>query len=260
MTEPLRVDPSGLLNYAQQHADVVTGMSGLFGAGAPDRKGVDTSHGVVSSAVSTALSSALDGRGDVFGAVSATADKFSERLRCAAKAYTDGDQRSADRIRAATGGMEGNGSGGQAGGPSGGAPGSQMGQQMIDQMGQMLGQVGQQVGQLAQSITQPLQGLEQGLQQIPQQIAQAAQQTSQTASAGGLGQGQQAKAREGERDSRQADDVEYKKSARAAHDVTDQSQTRQDQAAQGSSLGAGRAPIEPNAPAVRPAPTRVPID
>ena len=101
MTEPLRVDPKGLLNYAQQHADVSSGMSGLFGAAAPDGRGVDTSHGVVSSAVSTALSSALEGRGDAFGAVSATADKFSERLQRAAKAYADGDQRAADRIKAA---------------------------------------------------------------------------------------------------------------------------------------------------------------
>jgi len=260
MTEPLRVDPAGLLNYAQQHADVSSGMSGLLGAGAPDGKGVDTSHGVVSSAVSTALSTALEGRGEVFGAVSETADKFSERLQKAAKAYADGDRQAGERIKAATGGMEDNGSGSQTGGPSGGAPGAQAGQQMMGQMGQMLGQVGQQVGQLAQSITQPLQGLTQGLQQIPQQIAQAAQQASQAGSAGGVGQGKDRKDRDAERGSREVDEAERKKSPRPERDGAGPPPTHQEQAGQGNSSGAERAPIEPSTPPVRPAPTRVPVD
>lgn len=260
MTEPLRVDPAGLLNYAQQHADVSSGMSGLLGAGAPDGKGVDTSHGVVSSAVSTALSSALEGRGEVFGAVAETADKFSERLQRASKAYADGDRQAGERIKAAAGGMEGNGSGSQVGAPVGEAPGSGAGQQMLGQMGQMLGQVGQQVGQLAQSITQPLQGLAQGLQQIPQQIAQAAQQASQAGSAGGAGQGKDLKDREAERGSRVVDEAERKKSSRSERDGAGQPPVHQEQAGQGNSSDAGRAPIEPSAPSVRPAPTRVPVD
>ncbi|WP_285030104.1 type VII secretion target [Mycolicibacterium sp. lyk4-40-TYG-92] len=260
MTEPLRVDPAGLLNYAQQHADVSSGMSGLLGAGAPDGKGVDTSHGVVSSAVSTALSSALEGRGEVFGAVTETADKFSERLQRASRAYADGDRQAGERIKAAAGGMDGNGSGSQTGGPTDGAPSAQAGQQMIGQMGQMLGQVGQQVGQLAQSVTQPLQGLAQGLQQIPQQIAQAAQQASQSTSAGGAGQGKDLKVRDAERGAREGDDAERKKSARAERDGTGRPQTSHDQAVQGNSSGAGRAPIDPSAPAARPTATRAPVD
>jgi len=260
MTEPLRVDPAGLLNYAQQHADVSSGMSGLFGAGAPDGKGIDTSHGVVSSAVSTALSSALEGRGEVFGAVAETADKFSERLQRASKAYADGDRQAGERIKAAAGGMDGSGSGGQAGGPTRGAPNTQAGQQMMGQMGQMLGQVGQQVGQLAQSVTQPLQGLAQGLQQIPQQIAQAAQQASQSASAGSAGQGKGLNERDAGRGAREGKDTERKKPAHEDRDETGQPPVRQEQAGQGNSSDAGRAPIEPSAPSVRPAPTRVPVD
>jgi uncharacterized phage infection (PIP) family protein YhgE len=260
MTEPLRVDPAGLLKYAQQHADVSSGMAGLFGAGAPDGKGVDTSHGVVSSAVSTALSSALEGRGEVFGAVAETADKFSERLQRASKAYADGDRQAGERIKAAAGGMDGSGSGGQVGGPTGGAPGAQTGQQVMGQMSQMLGQVGQQVGQLAQSVTQPLQGLAQGLQQIPQQIAQAAQQASQSASAGGAGQGKGLNERDAERGAREGKDTERKKPAREHGDEVGQPPVHQEQAGQGNSSGAGRAPIEPSAPPVRPAPTRVPVD
>lgn len=260
MTEPLRVDPAGLLNYAQQHADVSSGMSGLLGAGAPDGKGVDTSHGVVSSAVSTALSSALDGRGEVFGAVAETAEKFSERLQRASKAYADGDRQAGERIKAAAGGMDGSGSGGQVGGPAGGAPSAQAGQQLMGQMGQMLGQVGQQVGQLAQSVTQPLQGLAQGLQQIPQQIAQAAQQASQSASAGGAGQGKDLKERDAERGARETGDAERKKAARAEREGAGDPPVHQAQAGQGNSSDAGRAPVEPSAPTARPAPTRVPID
>ncbi|MUL63384.1 hypothetical protein BOO86_02810 [Mycobacterium sp. CBMA 234] len=266
MTEPLRVQPEGLLNYSQLHGDVSTGMSGLFGAGAPDGKGVDTSHGAVSSEVSTALASALEGRGDAFGAVSDTADKFSERLQRAAKAYSDGDQHAADRIKRAMGAIDGQGAdGGQmggrpAGGPAGGAPGSPAGGEMMGQMGQMLGQVGQQVGQLAQSITQPLQGLTQGLQQIPQQIMQAAQQASQATSAGGSGQGKDAKEHESERGSRDTNDAARKKPEREDGKGADRPQMPQGQAAQGNATGSSRAPVQPIAPSVRPAPTRAPAD
>jgi hypothetical protein len=263
MTEPLHVQTDGLLSNSQVHADVVTGMSGLVGDGAPDSAGVHTSHGTVSSEVTTALSSALSGRGEVFGAVSDTAGKFSERLQQAAKAYAEGDQQGAERIKAAQEGTDTAGSDGggrRGGGPAGGgsSPGTPGGE-MMGQMGQMLGQVGQQVGQMAQSISAPLQGLTQGLQQIPQQVMQAVQQGAQATAATGQGKAdtQEGKSQNGPHDTKAED---RKKITDAKHPRSAPQEKGQVQAAQGSSPSAGRAPVEPTPHPARPAPTRTPID
>jgi hypothetical protein len=207
---------------------------------------VQTSHGDIASAVSTALSAVLRSRQGTMQATSTSGRTISELLQKAAQMYEQGDQKGAATLRAAVEALEGaNAAGGPGAAGTSGSPGSGGGSGSggADMMGQMLGQVGQQAGQLgqmAQSVAQPLQGLTQGLQQLPQQIMQGVQQAVQQASesaekavdAKGIGQA----------------------------DPTAPQQNSRDEAAPGESANTGRAPEPPPAERAQPAQTRPQAD
>ncbi|GAS98369.1 uncharacterized protein RMCC_5334 [Mycolicibacterium canariasense] len=253
MTDPLHVQTDGVLNYSQLHSAVAAGLSGLAGV---DGSGVETSHGVIASAVNTALSGVLAGRQNTLGVTSTAASTISELLQKAAQAYAAGDQQGAERLKAAADVLEGKDAPGRSAGSAvGGAPASSggAGGDMAGQMGQVLGQVGQQVGQMAQSITQPLQGLAQGLQQIPQQIMQGVQQAAQSAS--GIGGQSEVKSAQIEKDDRRA---EEKAEDRDKHGTEEKEQEARAEA--GPTSPAERAPVEPSAPRQRPAPTHPQAD
>lgn len=241
MTDPLHVQTDGVLNYSQLHSDVAAGLSGLADV---DGSGVETSHGQIASAVSTALSQVLAGRQSTLGVTSTAASTISDLLQKAAQAYAAGDQQGAERLRAAADVLEGK----EPTGRSGGAPTSGGGSTGGDTVGQVLGQVGQQVGQLAQSIAQPLQGLAQGLQQIPQQIMQGVQQAGQ-----GLGGGVDLRNAKDEEDDRRAED----KSKEKRESDRDESEPSAEATA---SIPAERAPVDIPAPRQRPAATHPQAD
>lgn len=253
MTDPLHVQTDGVLNYSQLHSDVAAALSGLAGV---DGSGVETSHGVIATAVNTALSGVLTGRQNTLGVTSTAASTISELLQKAAQAYAAGDQQGAERLKAAADVLEGKDAPGRgAGSAVGGAPASGGGASgdMAGQMAQVLGQVGQQVGQMAQSITQPLQGLAQGLQQIPQQIMQGVQQAAQSAS--GIGGQSEVKSAQTEKDDRRA---EEKAEDKDKHGTEEKEQEARAEA--GPTSPAERAPVEPPAPRQRPAPTHPQAD
>ncbi len=245
MTDPLLVRTDDLRTFADLHARVGSGLSGLTGS---DGGGVQRSHGAIASAVSTALQSTLDGRAGTVGATSARAGVVADLLEKAARAYAAGDEEGADRLRAAAAVLEGapapetaTGPAGAAGTAAGGtvSPGADA----MAPMGQILGQVGQQVGQLAQLITAPLQGLMQGLQQVPQQILQAAQ----AAQAADLGE---ADLPETEQLAEEPGDETERDSREERPEPVPVPETRA-----GESVPSDRAPVQTPAPA-RPAPTR----
>ena len=182
MSDPLYVQPDGVRSYAQIHDQVLSALSQVMGAAAPAAVGVESTHGPVASAVSTALGQVLGGRQGTLRVTSTSAQIISELLQKAAQMYEQGDQQGAEKLKAAAEALEGQ-QGGQPG--NAGAPGGPTSTGGGDAMGQMLGQlgqVGQQVGQLAQAAGAPLQALAQPLQQVPQQVMQAVQQASQSAS------------------------------------------------------------------------------
>lgn len=225
MTDPLYVQPDGMRSYAQIHDEVVAGLSQLMGAAAPEAAGVQSSHGAIASAVSTALSGVLGSRQGTLGATGSSGSTISELLHRAAQMYEHGDEKGAATLRAAAEALEVS-QGASTPGPSGSGGGGGGG---ADMMGQMVSQVGQQVGQMAQSVAQPLQGLTQGLQQVPQQVMQGAQQIAQQVS----------------------------QAAGAAGGKTPDPDEQPDQAAAGETADAGRAP---EAPRAEPAQTRPQTD
>lgn len=245
-TDPFDVQTDGVLHFSQAHSDVAAGLSGL---GDADGNGVETSHGPIASAVSTALAGVLNGRQDSFGVTSATASTISDLLQKAAQAYARGDEDGAERFKAAADVLEGKDSPGRGGSSAAAGPaGAGSGGAGADMMGQVLGQVGQQVGQMAQSIAQPLQGLAQGLQQIPQQIMQGVQQASQAAS-----------------DVRSLpEDKDEKDARRLADKPKDDREKDRDEserrAEAGLSTPSERAPVEAPAPKQRPAATHPQAD
>jgi hypothetical protein len=239
-TDPLHVQADSLRSFSQTHADVAAGLAGLVGE---DGSGVETTHGPIASAVSTALSGVLDGRQNSLSGTSTTARTIADLLRQAAEAYARGDEQDAQRFTAAAEALQGKDSPGRgAAASSSGSPGADV----AGQLGQVLGQVGQQVGQLAQSIAQPLQGLAQGLQQLPQQIMQGVQQAGQ---ASGRGDFQDRKDEEERRPEEKRKD-EHK----AERDEA------QPQAAAGTSAPAERAPVQAPVPRQRPAATHPQAD
>ncbi len=147
MSDPLYVQPDGMRSHAQIHDEVVAGLSQLMGTAVPEAADVQTSHGAIASAVSTALSGVLGSRQGTLAATGSSGSAISQLLQKAAKMYESGDQNGAATLRAAAETLEGSppATGGGAGGGA-------------DTTGQMVSQVGQQVGQIAQSLTQPLQG------------------------------------------------------------------------------------------------------
>lgn len=245
-TDPLQVQTDEVLSFSQRHADVAAGLSGLADG---DGIGVETSHGPIAAAVSTALSGALTGRRDMFEVTATRASTISDLLNKAADAYARGDQQDAERFTRAAEVLEGGeppAPGGTAT-PAGSGP---AGADMAGQMGQILGQVGQQVGQLAQSIAQPLQGLAQGLQQIPQQIMQGVQQAGQR-SAGGV----DLPGTEEEKDDRRREDEPEKK-----HETDREESEGGAEASAPASASAERAPADTAAPRKRPAATHPQAD
>ncbi|MFI2840639.1 type VII secretion target [Mycolicibacterium sp. PDY-3] len=119
MTDQFSVQTDGVRNYAQTHSDV---NSGLVGLPALDGTGVNNSHGAIAASVSTALGSALSGRGGAMGATSTSASTISDLLQQAARAYAGGDEEGGRRLRAAAGALDGRqpGAGGAAAGAAGG--------------------------------------------------------------------------------------------------------------------------------------------
>lgn len=210
--ENLFMQTDGLRGFAQTHADVVSGVSGLLGSTA-QATGVELTHGPIASAVHAALGGALDARqGSIQGAVN-VGRHLSESLQAAAHAYDQADQGSAAKLGAAgeaTGGSGGPGQGPPAGGKGSGAGGAS----------QMLGQLGQMGGQLAQALAGLFQGGPQALGQLAQPLLQGVQQSVQ-----------------------QAGQLTQHHGEHAAGDVEMVSENR-DEAAPGENTPAGKAPSE----------------
>jgi Excreted virulence factor EspC, type VII ESX diderm len=172
----------GLRSFAQTHADVAAGMSGLLGSGA-HAASVAQTHGPIASAVHTALGSALEARqGSLRGAAN-TGAKLADALRQAAQAYERVDQRAANQLRSAADAVDGTTApGGSAGRSSaaGAGPAARAGGGS-GVMGQVLGQVGELGGKMAQSAAGVLQGVGQGgspaLTQLSQQLTQGVAQS-----------------------------------------------------------------------------------
>jgi Excreted virulence factor EspC, type VII ESX diderm len=101
VTDPLFVQPDGVRAYAQIHDEVVAGLSQLMGAAAPEAAGVQTSHGAIASAVSTALDGVLGARQGTMQATSTSGRTISELLHKAAQMYEHSDQKGAETLRAA---------------------------------------------------------------------------------------------------------------------------------------------------------------
>jgi hypothetical protein len=166
-----------------------------MGSAAPEALGIETSHGPIASAVSSALSQVLGSRGGSLQATSTSGETISALLQKAAQLYEQGDQQGADTLRKAAEALQANeagggggaaGTGGAAGAGTGGAAGAGGGGG-AEQMGQIAGQVGQQVGQIAQGIAQALQQIPQQVMQGVQGIVQSATQAAGSAGAGATG-------------------------------------------------------------------------
>jgi hypothetical protein len=179
------VQPEGLQTFSQTHSGIAGALPQSSAEATPGP--VETSHGPIAAAANAALRNALSSRGGTVQATTTSAATISELLHRAARAYQEGDLRSAEELRAAANAIaDGTGAGGAgpAGAPGAGVsgvpgagvsgPGAAGG---ADTMGQMLGQIGGQVGQLAGMAMAPLQGLA----QVPQQVMQGIQQAVQTA-------------------------------------------------------------------------------
>jgi hypothetical protein len=244
MSDPLYVQPDGVRSYAQIHDQVLSALSQVMGAAAPEAVGVESTHGPIASAVSTALAQVLGGRQGTLQATSTSAQTISELLQKAAQMYEQRDQQGAEKLKAAAEALEGK----QGGQPrNSGAPGSptSTGAGGGDVMGQMLGQlgqVGQQVGQMAQAVGAPLQALAQPLQQVPQQVMQAVQSAGKAADATGAAKGDAAAPQQ---DSRSEETERHEPLHRA-------------EAAPGDSANTGRAPETPEH--AKPAQTRPQTD
>jgi hypothetical protein len=173
----------GVRSFAQTHADVSAGLSGLLGSDT-HVAGVAHTHGPIASAVHTALGDALEARhGSLRGAAN-TGAKLADALRQAAQAYEGVDQESANQLRSAAAAVDGaSAPGGVAGrastagaGPAARAAGGS------GVIGQVLGQVGGLGGKMAQSAAEVLQDVGQGgaqaLTQLPQQLTQGVAQSA----------------------------------------------------------------------------------
>ena len=191
MNEPLYVQPDDLRTYSRVHDEVVSGLSQIMGSAAPEALGVETSHGPIASAVSSALSHVLDSRGGTLQATSTSGETISALLHKAAQLYEQGDRDGGDTLTRAAEALQANearGSGDAGGalgaGAGGTGAGGAAGPGGAEQMGQIAGQVGQQVGQIAQGIAQSVQGLAQGLAQLPLQVMQGVAQAAGSAASG----------------------------------------------------------------------------
>lgn len=101
MSGNLYVQPEGVRSCAQIHERVVGGLSQLMGSGATDATGVQTSHGAIASAVSTALSGVLGTRHGTMQTTATSGTTIAGLLQKAAQMYEQGDRKGAERLRAA---------------------------------------------------------------------------------------------------------------------------------------------------------------
>ncbi|MGV0775117.1 ESX-1 secretion-associated protein [Mycolicibacterium elephantis] len=98
MSDNLYIHPDGVRSHAQLHDRVVAGLSQLTSAGAAEAVGVQTTHGAIASAVSTALSGVLDARRHTLQVTAAAGSSIAELLRQSVQMYEQGDQASAERL------------------------------------------------------------------------------------------------------------------------------------------------------------------
>src|ERR1700752_1551559 len=91
--DALYVQPDGVRSYSQIHDEVVARLSQLMGAAAPEVAGVQTSHGAIVSAVSTALSTVLGSRQGTMQTPAHSGSTISELLQKAAQMYEQGDKK-----------------------------------------------------------------------------------------------------------------------------------------------------------------------
>ncbi|MGV0873370.1 ESX-1 secretion-associated protein [Mycolicibacterium sp. XJ879] len=101
MSANLYVQTDGVRSCAQIHERVVGGLSQLMGPGATDATGVQTSHGAIASAVSTALAGVLGTRHGTMQTTATSGSTIAELLQKAAQMYEQGDRTGAERVRAA---------------------------------------------------------------------------------------------------------------------------------------------------------------
>ena len=120
MSDDLFVQTDGVRSYAQVHDQVASSLSQLLGGGAPDAARVQTSHGTIAAAVSTALAGVLGSREGIVQTTATSGATISELLQKAAHLYDQGDQAGAEKLRAAAEVMEGGTAAG--GSASGGGP------------------------------------------------------------------------------------------------------------------------------------------
>ncbi|KAA0080737.1 ESX-1 secretion-associated protein [Mycolicibacterium sp. P9-64] len=252
MNEPLSVQPDGLRTFSQVHDEVVSALSQIMGAAAPGATGVETSHGPIASAVSSALGQVLGSRGGTLQATSKSGETISALLQKAAQLYQQGDQQGADTLKKAAEALQANeaGGGGAGSGTAGSGASGAAGAGGAEQMGQIASQVGQQVGQIAQGVAQSVQGLAQGLTQLPQQVMQGVQGMVQSATqgAGSAGAGD-AGAKGDEKD--KPKDEEPKTEERK-----DEPPVKRDVAEPGKAAERGSAPVPPPVERAQPAQTR----
>ena len=252
MNEPLYIQEGGLRPLSQIHDEVVSALSQIMGSAPPGATDVETSHGPIASAVSSALGQVLDGRGGTLQATSTSGETISALLQKADQLYQQGDQKGADTLKRAAEELQANkaGGGSGAGGAAGAGAGASGAAGGTEQMGQIAGQVGQQVGQIAQGVAQSVQGLAQGLTQLPQQVMQGVQGMVQSAAQGAGSAGAGAAGAKAD-DEGNPKDEEPKTDERK-----DDPPVKRDEAQPGTSAAQGSAPVPPPVERAQPAQTR----
>lgn len=253
MSDNLFVEGDGLRNFSQTHADIAAGLSQLTGA-AP-AAGMETSHGAIASAVSTALGNVLGARDGTIQTTANSGSSISELLQKAARMYEQGDEKGAAALKAAAEALQGSQGADAPEGPSApGGPGSATSAAAVggDMMGQLLGQLGQ-VGQMAAAAGAPLQALAQPLQQLPQQVMQGVQQAVQKA-------GQAGEKQPGQASGDPKEPVDPNAPGQDTGEPGADEPKHRAEAAPGTSTGTGRAPELPQVERAEPAPTRPQAD
>jgi ESX secretion-associated protein EspJ len=245
----LYTDTDGLRSFAQTHADVSAGMSGLTGS-AYEAADVAATHGPIASDVHKALRGVIDARQGAQRSVSDIGESLAESLRQAAYSYEGVDHDSAERLRTAADAVEGATATGGAGGTSGSAAANGGGnlkdvsgtltgatKDMVGALGGVLGPmtsgIGSAAGSLGSGMSSAASALTNSLSQAVSQAAKAAPSTASAvpaaASTGGVGQ--------------QAGQTGQPTHGDGGGEVRDVS----DGARSGDSSGAGNAPTEPAA-------------
>jgi hypothetical protein len=177
MTDELRVQGDGLARFSQTHSEIASNLTRLTSSVAP-ALGVETSHGAIAAAVTTALGDLLGSRTGAFQTTSENGNSLADRLQHALSAYQRDDEQAAGDVNKAgdrMGDTSNSGTQSISGSTTGGTSSGGTGSDIAGQLSSALGQVGQQVGQLGSSLTAPFLGAAQGLQTLPQQVMQSVQ-------------------------------------------------------------------------------------